>query len=100
MISSQIRNPIPSKTKRSAGAAAFVTNCWSAVLTAQHESPAEEAAFEKLCRGYWQPIYKARQRVLHSHFYCCEPPRSDLPFHPAKSFDVTSNRNCCSTKVR
>jgi hypothetical protein len=32
MISSQIRNPIPSKTKRSAGAAAFVTNCWSAML--------------------------------------------------------------------
>lgn len=37
--------------------AAFVTTHWSVVLTAQSESPAAQAALEKLCRTYWQPIY-------------------------------------------
>ena len=39
------------------GAVAFATTHWSVVLTAQGESPAAEAALEKLCRTYWQPIY-------------------------------------------
>src|SRR5438105_8350878 len=39
------------------GAVAFATTHWSVVLTAQGESPAAEAALEKLCRTYWRPIY-------------------------------------------
>src|SRR5438046_6879261 len=30
---------------------------WSLVLAAQGESPEADAAFEKLCRTYWWPIY-------------------------------------------
>jgi RNA polymerase sigma factor (sigma-70 family) len=37
--------------------AAFTTTHWSVVLEAQSESPAAQAALEKLCRTYWQPIY-------------------------------------------
>ena len=40
------------------GAVAFATTHWSLVLTAQGESPAAEAALEKLCRIYWRPIYR------------------------------------------
>ena len=36
---------------------AFTTTHWSVVLTAQGESPAAEAALEKLCRTYWRPVY-------------------------------------------
>jgi hypothetical protein len=61
MIPEQIRNLIPSRTKRAASAA-FTTTHWSVVLTAQHESPAAEAALEKLCRGYWRPIYSFLRR--------------------------------------
>lgn len=39
------------------GAVAFATTHWSVVLTAQGESPAAEAALEKLCRIYWRPLY-------------------------------------------
>jgi len=39
------------------GAVAFATTHWSVVLTAQGESPAAQEALEKLCRGYWRPIY-------------------------------------------
>ncbi len=39
------------------GGGAFVTTHWSVVLTAQGESPAAQAALEKLCRTYWRPIY-------------------------------------------
>jgi len=39
------------------GRAAFTTTHWSVVLEAQGESPAAQAALEKLCRGYWRPIY-------------------------------------------
>src|SRR5262249_46358756 len=39
------------------GAFAFATTNWSVVLSAQGESPAAEAALEKLCRAYWRPIY-------------------------------------------
>jgi RNA polymerase sigma factor (sigma-70 family) len=37
--------------------AAFTTTHWSVVLEAQGESPAAQAALEKLCCTYWQPIY-------------------------------------------
>lgn len=37
--------------------AAFTTTHWSVVLEAQGESPAAQAALEKLCRTYWRPIY-------------------------------------------
>jgi len=39
------------------GAVAFATTHWSVVLTAQSESPAAQAALEKLCRTYWWPLY-------------------------------------------
>ena len=39
------------------GAVAFATTHWSVVLTAQDQSPAAEAALEKLCRTYWWPLY-------------------------------------------
>jgi len=39
------------------GAAAFTTTHWSVVLEARAESPAAEAALEKLCRTYWWPLY-------------------------------------------
>jgi RNA polymerase sigma factor (sigma-70 family) len=47
------------------GAIAFTTTHWSVVLTAQGESPAAEAALEKLCRTYWRPLYSfvRRQRI-------------------------------------
>jgi RNA polymerase sigma-70 factor (ECF subfamily) len=44
------------------GAEAFATTHWSVVLTAQHGSPAAEAALAKLCCGYWQPIYSFVRR--------------------------------------
>jgi RNA polymerase sigma factor (sigma-70 family) len=39
------------------GPVSFSTTHWSVVLEAQGESPAAQAALEKLCRTYWQPIY-------------------------------------------
>src|SRR5262249_17183969 len=36
---------------------AFASTHWNLVLEAQGESPAAEAALEKLCRTYWLPIY-------------------------------------------
>jgi len=39
------------------GPAAFATTHWSVVLEAQSETPAAQAALEKLCRVYWRPIY-------------------------------------------
>ncbi len=39
------------------GAVAFTTTHWSVVLAAQDQSPAAEAALEKLCRTYWWPLY-------------------------------------------
>jgi RNA polymerase sigma factor (sigma-70 family) len=39
------------------GAVAFTTTHWSVVLEARGESPAAEAALEKLCRSYWWPLY-------------------------------------------
>ena len=35
----------------------FTTMHWSVVLEAQGQSPAAQAALEKLCRIYWRPIY-------------------------------------------
>ncbi|HJY53001.1 MAG TPA: hypothetical protein VKD89_03165, partial [Candidatus Udaeobacter sp.] len=42
--------------------AAFTTTHWSVVLEAQGESPAAQAALEKLCRVYWRPIYSFVRR--------------------------------------
>ena len=39
------------------GPALFTTTHWSVVLEAQGESPAAQAALEKICRIYWRPIY-------------------------------------------
>ncbi len=39
------------------GAVAFTTTHWSVVLEARGDSPAAEAALEKLCRIYWWPLY-------------------------------------------
>jgi RNA polymerase sigma-70 factor (ECF subfamily) len=41
---------------------AFSTTHWSVVLEAQGPTPAAQAAFEKLCRTYWQPIYSCVRR--------------------------------------
>jgi DNA-directed RNA polymerase specialized sigma24 family protein len=43
-------------------AVAFTTTHWSVVLTAQGESPAAEAALDKLCRTYWRPLYSFVRR--------------------------------------
>jgi RNA polymerase sigma-70 factor (ECF subfamily) len=45
-----------------AGPGAFATTHWSVVLEAQGESPAAQAALEKLCRTYWRPIYSFVRR--------------------------------------
>jgi RNA polymerase sigma-70 factor (ECF subfamily) len=39
------------------GAVSFATTHWNVVLAAQGESPVAREALEKLCRGYWRPIY-------------------------------------------
>jgi RNA polymerase sigma-70 factor (ECF subfamily) len=44
------------------GAMAFATTHWSMVIAAQGESPAADAALEKLCRTYWWPIYSFIRR--------------------------------------
>jgi RNA polymerase sigma factor (sigma-70 family) len=44
------------------GAVAFTTTHWSVVLEAQGRSPAAQAALEKLCRTYWQPVYSFIRR--------------------------------------
>jgi RNA polymerase sigma-70 factor (ECF subfamily) len=44
------------------GGVAFATTHWSVVLEAQGESPAAQAALEKLCRTYWRPIYAFLRR--------------------------------------
>jgi RNA polymerase sigma-70 factor (ECF subfamily) len=46
----------------SRGGIAFTTTQWSVVLEAQGESPEAQAALEKLCRVYWQPIYSFVRR--------------------------------------
>src|SRR6266478_2702311 len=45
---------------------AFVTTHWSVVLTAQEQSPAADAALEKLCRTYWWPLYGFVRRQGYS----------------------------------
>src|SRR5512138_3914991 len=49
--------------------AQFATTHWSVVLTArQHESPQAGAAWEKLCRTYWYPLYAyVRRRGFSQH---------------------------------
>jgi len=42
--------------------AIFTTTHWSVVLEAQGESPAAQAALEKLCRTYWRPIFSFVRR--------------------------------------
>jgi len=44
------------------GAVAFATTHWSVVLEAQGQSPAAQAALEKLCRTYWRPVYSFVRR--------------------------------------
>jgi DNA-directed RNA polymerase specialized sigma24 family protein len=44
------------------GAAQFTSTHWSLVVEAQGESPAAQAALEKLCCIYWRPIYSFVQR--------------------------------------
>jgi RNA polymerase sigma-70 factor (ECF subfamily) len=46
--------------------AAFTTTHWSVVLQAQGESPAAQAALEKLCRTYWWPLYGYVRRQGYS----------------------------------
>src|SRR6516165_5316304 len=48
------------------GAAAFTTTHWSVVLAAQGDSPAAQAALEKLCRTYWWPLYGYVRRQGYS----------------------------------
>jgi RNA polymerase sigma-70 factor (ECF subfamily) len=48
------------------GAVAFATTHWSIVLAAQGESPAAQAALEKLCRTYWWPLYGFVRRQGYS----------------------------------
>ena len=49
-------------TVKKKGFVPFTTTHWSVVLEAQSESPVAQEALEKLCRGYWRPIYGFVQR--------------------------------------
>ena len=50
-----------------APAGCFVTTHWSVVLTAgRSDTPRAQAALEKLCRGYWFPLYAYVRRRGHS----------------------------------
>jgi len=62
MIFAPVGNLIPPRTKRPAAVAAFGTTHWSLVVAAQEKTPAAAAALEKLCRGYWRPIYSFIRR--------------------------------------
>src|SRR5712691_2358567 len=44
------------------GGIAFTTTHWSVVLEAQGQSPAAQAALEKLCRTYWRPVHSFVRR--------------------------------------
>jgi RNA polymerase sigma-70 factor (ECF subfamily) len=44
------------------GSIAFTTTHWSVVLEARGQSPAGQAALEKLCRTYWRPVYSFVRR--------------------------------------
>jgi len=44
------------------GAAPFATTYWSMVLEAQGRTPAAQAAMDRLCRTYWQPVYGFMRR--------------------------------------
>jgi len=41
---------------------AFATTHWTVVREAQGDSPAAQAALEKLCRTYWRPIFAFLRR--------------------------------------
>jgi RNA polymerase sigma factor (sigma-70 family) len=47
---------------RQGGPVAFTTTHWSVVLEAQGQSPAAQAALEKLCRTYWRPVHSFVRR--------------------------------------
>ena len=50
-----------------APAGCFLTTHWSVVLTAgSSDTPLAQAALEKLCRGYWYPLYAYARRRGHS----------------------------------
>ena len=53
---------VGSENSRPYGDAIFATTHWSVVLEAQGESPAAQAALEKLCRTYWRPIFAFLRR--------------------------------------
>lgn len=46
-----------------APAAGFVTTEWSVVLAAGSDTAARQAALERLCRTYWQPVYGFIRRL-------------------------------------
>src|SRR5262252_7454508 len=52
-----MRSLIATDSTEQSGRAAFTTTHWSVVLAAQGSTPAAQAALDKLCRTYWQPIY-------------------------------------------
>src|SRR5262245_50591125 len=52
--------------ENSTGAGQFHTTHWSVVLAARNgDSPAADAALEKLCRTYWYPLYAFARRQGH-----------------------------------
>jgi len=53
----RLERPVEADPSTRNGPVAFATTNWSVVLEAQGESPAAQAAVEKLCRTYWRPIY-------------------------------------------
>jgi RNA polymerase sigma-70 factor (ECF subfamily) len=55
----------PSGYGGAAGQHQFHTTHWSVVLLAGQESPQAATALEKLCRGYWYPLYAHARRQGH-----------------------------------
>lgn len=54
----QSKGPQSFSSDGAAGSGYFPSTHWSVVLTAEQGStPAAQAALEKLCRGYWYPLY-------------------------------------------
>jgi RNA polymerase sigma factor (sigma-70 family) len=58
----EVTSSIATSASGQQGGVAFTTTHWSVVLEAQGESPAAQAALEKLCRTYWRPIFAFLRR--------------------------------------
>jgi RNA polymerase sigma-70 factor (ECF subfamily) len=61
-----VRELPPAESESALARPEFQTTQWSVVAAAQGPSPEARAALEKLCRGYWYPLYAFVRREGHS----------------------------------